>query len=280
MKRFIIVNIIMCFCMICPLSAQAEVEWQVQHTIKLERTPVDTVMSDSGAYIFVLTDDGIVQVYDKAGDLRGQIDAGMNVDGIACGPKENILLLSSKKDKKIHTIFVDFIQDINIEGSPFKGNADAPVVIVEFSDYQCSHCSRMTSKLKEVIKENKNAVKVVFKNFPLSMHKYARDAAAAALVADSMGKFWEFHEALFENYNKLNTEKIREIATGLGLDADEFFRKMKSQKIQNKIDQDIRDGEKAMVKGTPTIFINGKQLRDGSIEGFQDLINKQLKKKK
>ena len=114
---------------------------------------------------------------------------------------------------------------------------------------------------------------------PLRMHNYARNAAAAALVADSMDKFWEFHEALY-NTKQLNKEKIREIAKGLGLDPDRIEKEMESKKIQSRIDQDIADAEKAGVRGTPTVFINGKLLKDRSIKGFQNMINANLKKLK
>ena len=111
------------------------------------------------------------------------------------------------------------------------------------------------------------------------MHRYARNAAAAALAADSMGKFWEIHEALYKN-KKLDDKKVREIASNLGLDPDEFIKVMKSRAIQGKINRDMRDAKKAGVHGTPTIFINGELLRGNSMEDFQDAIDEQLKKKK
>ena len=131
-----------------------------------------------------------------------------------------------------------------------------------------------------MIENNKENVKVVIKNYPLSMHQYARSAAAAALTADSMGKFWEFHEALYKNMKELNDEKIREIVSGLGLDPDEFEKKMESGVIQNKISQDRRDGDKAGLNGTPSVYVNGKLLKNTTVEGFQDIIDAQLKKLK
>lgn len=130
-----------------------------------------------------------------------------------------------------------------------------------------------------VIEKNKDTVKLVFKNYPLPNHRYARKAAAAVLAADTKGKYWEFHEALFENIRQLGDEKVREIATSLGLDADEIEKEMKSKKIQAIINQDIRDGKKAGVQGTPAIFINGRQLKNVSLQGIQDIINDQLKKR-
>ncbi len=131
-----------------------------------------------------------------------------------------------------------------------------------------------------MIENNKGTVKIVIKNYPLPMHKYARNAAAAALAAHSMGRFWEFHEALYDNMKQLNNETVREIAANIGLDPDELFKVMKSKEIQDRINKDMRDAKEAGVGGTPTIFINGKKLKDRSIEGFQDMIDARLKKLK
>ena len=127
---------LVCMCLICPLSTSAEVDWQAQRTINLNKNPVDLVMSAGGKYMYVLTDGGVIYVYDSAGSFKGQIEVGKDIDKITAGSDDNLLILTSKKSKKIRTISVDFIQQINIAGSPFKGNADAPVVIVVFTDYQ------------------------------------------------------------------------------------------------------------------------------------------------
>jgi len=121
-------------------------------------------------------------------------------------------------------------------------------------------------------------VKIVYKNFPLRNHKFAMKAATAALAAESQGKFWEFHDLLFKNYNKLNDQKIREIALELGLDQTEFNKKMKDPKITAMIRQDLREGAQAGVRGTPTIFINGRRLNNRSLKGFQAAIDKELQK--
>lgn len=123
-------------CLICQFPVYAEVDWTVQQIIKLEKKPVDTVVSIRGKYMYILTEDGIIHVYDAAGNPEGQIEAGKEVDQIAAGPKDDLLVLKSGRNKDVRTIFVDFIQEINIKGSPYKGNADAPVVIVVFTDYQ------------------------------------------------------------------------------------------------------------------------------------------------
>jgi protein-disulfide isomerase len=121
-------------------------------------------------------------------------------------------------------------------------------------------------------------VKLVFMNFPLRNHKFARQAAAASLAADRQGKFWEFHDRLFNHYNRLNDEKIREIAVDLGLNMDEFEKDTKDTKLLAKINQDVRIGIGVGVKGIPSIFINGRLLKNRNLKGFQAIIEKELKK--
>ena len=121
-------------------------------------------------------------------------------------------------------------------------------------------------------------VKLAFKHFPLRNHKFARKAAIASLAAKKQGKFWEFHDKLFENVSRLSDQKIREIARELGLNQEAFEREMKAQDLQGRISRDIRDGKEAGVRGTPTIFVNGRRLKSRGLEGFQILIEKELKK--
>ncbi len=258
----------------------AEVEWEIQQIIKFEKKPVDIVMSVNGSYLFVLTDDGIIHVYDSEANLKGIIEAGKNIDSLACGLDEHLLIIKSKKDREVRKITFDFLQEIDTEGSPYIGNKNASVVISVFSDYQCPYCEKLMTILDQVIENNKDTVKVVIKNFPLPSHKYARKAAAAALAADMMGKFQEFQDELYKNTNQLNDRKVFEIAKNLGLDPAAFEKEMKSKKIQDQINRDIQDGKNAGVKGTPSVFINGKQLKNRSFYGFQDAINEELKKKK
>jgi protein-disulfide isomerase len=130
--------------------------------------------------------------------------------------------------------------------------------------------------LGQVLEKYPRDVKVVFKNFPLSSHSFALQAAAAALAAGTQGKFWEFHDRLFENYNHLNDQVIRGIALSLNLDMVEFEKNVKDPEIQKRIRQDIIDGRQAGVNSTPTVFINGKLLRNRSFAGFQAAIEKEL----
>ena len=123
-----------------------------------------------------------------------------------------------------------------------------------------------------------NDVKLVIKHFPLSSHKFARPAAKAAMAAHKQGKFWEFHAKLFQNYRSLNEQKVQEIATELELDMEKFAADRKSPEINALIERDLRNGAAIGVRGTPTIFLNGKRVKNRSMQAFQQMIEAELSK--
>jgi protein-disulfide isomerase len=131
-----------------------------------------------------------------------------------------------------------------------------------------------------VLKKYPTQVKIAFKHFPLKNHKFARKAAAASLAAQRQGKFWEVHDLIFADYNKLNDAKIAEIVQKAGLNMAMYERDYADKKIQDHISRDFKDGSQAGVRGTPTIFINGKRLQNRSLKGFQQAIDLELKKLK
>jgi len=133
-------------------------------------------------------------------------------------------------------------------------------------------------QLEQLLIKYPGKVKVVFKNFPIRSHKYALKAAVAALAAEPSEKFWEFHDALFSNYNRLNDQKIQEIAGLLRLDETKFKQQQKNPAITEHIRQDYEEGIRIGVRGTPTIFINGKKLRDRGMKSMEAVIEKELQK--
>jgi len=128
-----------------------------------------------------------------------------------------------------------------------------------------------------VLKTNPETVKVVFKNMPLRSHQFAELAARAALAAKEQGKFWEFHHELFST-PKLNEQAIEAIAVKLSLDIARFKQDIVSPKIQQELALDLKDAETAGVTGTPAIFINGRALRNRSLQVIQEIIDNELKK--
>jgi protein-disulfide isomerase len=121
-------------------------------------------------------------------------------------------------------------------------------------------------------------VKLVFKNYPLTFHKYARDAAAAALAAEKQGMFWEFHDLLFENQANLSDQKIKEIVEVLNLDRHKFSKDMEDLELKGMVTKDKTEGTRIEVREVPTIFINGRRLKNISLQGFDTVIQKELKK--
>ena len=124
-------------------SSHAEVEMTIARTLTLEETPVDTALSANGKYIYVLTDKGKVLVYTPDGKLSDTIPVDKSIDSIRPAPpgaREEILFLVSSKKKTVQIAVLEFVQDINVIGAPFKGAAEAPVSIVLFTDFQCPYC--------------------------------------------------------------------------------------------------------------------------------------------
>ena len=172
------------------------------------------------------------------------------------------------------------VQDIPIGTSPVKGDKNAPVTIVEFSDFQCPYCSKIQPTLKEVLKAYPKEVKLVFKQFPLSFHAQAKNAVKASLAASEQGKFWEMHDLIFENYNTLTLEMFIEFAKRLGLDAGKFASDFSSNKYDNKIQEDMDLAARIGVRGTPTLFINGRMMTGGrDVNDFKGMIGQALKEK-
>ncbi len=130
--------------------------------------------------------------------------------------------------------------------------------------------------LDQVVEQYPKDVKVVFKHVPLRNHRFALPAAKAATAAQNQGKFWEYHDRLFENYNRLNDQMIRSIAEEVGLDMAKFDQSLNDPTTAGRINQDMAVGRNAGVRGTPTVFVNGRLLKQRSLEGFKAMIDKAL----
>ncbi len=131
--------------------------------------------------------------------------------------------------------------------------------------------------LEQLLEKYPAELRVVFKNFPIRSHKYAFAAAMAALAAGQQGKFWEFHDELFKNYNRLNDQKIQEIVKQLNLDQTKFDENKKSPVEAARVRQDYEEGIRLGVRGTPTVFINGRRLKNRSIKIMEEIIAEEIK---
>jgi protein-disulfide isomerase len=131
-----------------------------------------------------------------------------------------------------------------------------------------------------VLEKYPQDVKLVHKNFPLRNHKFAVNAAKAALAAHRQGRFWDYHHKLFENYKQLNDAKFQALAADLGLDLERFSKDMNDPSIQRLIYRDFKEGRDASIRGIPAVFINGKLLKNTSPRFFQQMIDAELQKRK
>lgn len=131
-------------------------------------------------------------------------------------------------------------------------------------------------QLEQLLEKYPADVRIVFKNFPIRSHKYAFKAAMAALAAGRQEKFWEFHDELFKNYNRLNDQKIQEIGKQLGLDQAKFVEHLKSPVEAARVRQDYEEAIRLGVRGTPTVFINGRMLKNRSMKNMEAVIEGEL----
>lgn len=169
---------------------------------------------------------------------------------------------------------------IDIGSSPVKGPANAKVTIIEFSDFQCPFCKRGNETLKQVAAAYPNDVKVVFKHKPLPMHPEAEPAARATWAAGKQGKFWEMHDALFKDQDKLGTAFYEAQAKTLGLNVDQFKKDFASPEAQKAVKDDATLADSLGVQGTPNFFVNGVAVRGAyPVDHFKKIVDRWLGKK-
>lgn len=151
---------------------------------------------------------------------------------------------------------------IDLSTAPCKGPEGAPITIVEFADFQCAHCAAARPMLAELVRSRPD-VRVCFKHFPLPAHPLAMSAAQAAVFAHGKGSFWQVHDLLFENQQRLSNEEIKRIVTSAGLSAAELVQAVAADQLAPVVEKDKAEGEKLGVEGTPTLFVNGRSLGFG-----------------
>lgn len=252
----------------------ANVEGRLIQSLPLTGPPLDIAVSPDGRQLFVLEAEKL-SLYSIRGERLGEYALTRKVSRIEA-QSPTLVLLYGPESNQVDYLFLEVLHEIDTAGSPARGPADAPVTIVLFDDFQCPYCAKLVPTLKQVEQLYPEQVRIAFKHYPLGMHKFARPAALAALAAERQGKFWEYHDQLFANYNQLDTAKLNEIATNLQLDLARFNKDQADPALAARIDQDMREAQQLGVRGTPAVFINGRQLQDRSLNGFRGAIEQQL----
>ena len=156
----------------------------------------------------------------------------------------------------------DAIKNIELDDSPAKGPTGAPVLLVEFADFECPACGAARPILDDLFKRYDGQMRFVFKNFPLSMHQYAEKAARAAVAAYKQNKFWEMHAVLYENQQQLEPSNVERLAKSIGLDMPRFLQDRDSEAVADFVSRDRKEGERLELSGTPSVFINGRKFEN------------------
>ena len=163
---------------------------------------------------------------------------------------------------------------------PSRGPANAPITIVEFSEYQCPFCARVTPTLKAIEQKYAGKVRLVFKDFPLQNHQQAPKAAEAAHCAGDQGKYWELHDRLFANQQLLQVPELKKHAAAVGLDQAAFDQCLDSGKHTENVQADIEQGSQMGVGSTPTLYINGRLVTGAQpLAVFENIIDEELARK-
>jgi protein-disulfide isomerase len=171
-----------------------------------------------------------------------------------------------------------FRAELSIAGEPFKGSEKARVTIVKFEDFQCPFCKQVQPTLNELLSRDNGQVRLVHKDLPLeSLHPQARQAAEAARCAYEQGKFWEYHDKLYANSPKASADDLKSYGKEVGLNVDSFDRCFASGKYKAVVQKDLNEGAQLGLTGTPTFFINGREISGNlPLKAFEAIIDEEL----
>ncbi|MDD2807469.1 MAG: thioredoxin domain-containing protein [Patescibacteria group bacterium] len=160
-----------------------------------------------------------------------------------------------------------------------RGDNNAAVTLIEYSDYQCPYCSQLEPTMEKILADYKGKVRIVYRNFPLTtIHPYAQGAAEASECAAEQGKFWEMHDQLFSNQTALDETSLKSYAAKIGLNTSQFDSCLTSHKYASQISQSASDAQASGITGTPGVWV-GNQLIKGAYpyDTFKQLIDSLLK---
>ncbi|MBF9254902.1 DsbA family protein [Pontibacter sp. 172403-2] len=164
------------------------------------------------------------------------------------------------------------------EHDHYTGNTNASITLVEYGDYECSHCAHAHPLLKQLLEEKGDDFEFVFRNFPLNeVHPLAMLSALAAEAAGKQHKFWEMHDMIYENQAQLNRDSFVDFAEALSLNLEKFAADLQSEATTSKVENDFESGIRSGVNGTPSFFINGRKLNsyDGTYESLKNALTQQ-----
>ncbi|QQG66763.1 thioredoxin domain-containing protein [Desulfobulbus oligotrophicus] len=257
------------------INSDGDLYWSVQTSWPIPVKSRAIVQSLDNKKVFILGTNAKVYIFTSDGKRLGVIPVDPNVAAIDIAPRGEMLYLVNNKTNTYTAIDVSFKQNIDISGAPIRGAADAPVTLVVFSDFECPWCSKLEPVLAELLAQNQETLRIVFKHLPLPMHPQAETAALAAIAAQQQGKFWEMHDALFQN-TTWNRNTVDETALRIGLNMEQYRVAMSSPQTVEQLAKDKSDAQAAEVTATPSLFINGRPVRDRSLPNLQKMVAEAL----
>ena len=239
---------------------EAEAKKKGVSTDKLIEQEVDAKIgdpTDAEVYAFYLGQ----KSQQKFDDVKAQLKTSLKQAKLQQAHRDFYVQL--RKQSQVAVLLQPPIVEVSYDSARVRGNPKAPVMIVEFADFQCPYCQSVERTLKNVLGKHEGQVAISFRDMPLTqIHPLAQGAAEAARCAQEQGKFWEYHDLLFKD-RKLDKDGLAEEARALKLDEKQFDSCITSERYKAQIDQDVQDARKAGVGGTPAFFINGVFL-DGA----------------
>jgi len=207
--------------------------------------------------------------------IKGQLIAALQKQQDVERREQMMAKLKAQEPVKI--LLVQPRVKVESAGNPSTGGKDAPVTIVEFSDFQCPFCRAAETAVKTVKDKYGDKIRIVYLDFPLGMHAHAMDAARAGRCAGEQGKFWELHDAMFADQSKLAPADLKADAKRLGLDTKAFDTCFDANKYDASIHKDMSQGQALGVTATPTFFVNGRQILGAQpAEQFEQIIDEEL----
>jgi protein-disulfide isomerase len=160
---------------------------------------------------------------------------------------------------------------------PARGAANARVTLIEFSDFQCPYCGKARATLSQLRTRFADDLRILYRHLPLDFHTEALDAAYASVCAQFQGRFWEYHDVLFDNPTKLDRKHLFEYAKKTGLDRDDFEACLDSDAPRRRVEADLRQAQALGLRATPTFFVNGMMLQGAlPFDEFEALIQSEI----
>jgi protein-disulfide isomerase len=235
-----------------PTTADVE-RWYQSNSARVQNTPLDQVREPIKAYL-------IEERMDNA---------------------KSAFIARLKEKTRVVVSLVPPRLKIATDGHAAKGAKDAPIEMVEFSDFQCPFCARAHGTLKQVLTAYGDKIRFIYRHYPLPNHPNARPAAEASACALEQDRFWQYHDQLFANTSKLSDADLKAHAASAGLDTGKFAACFDNRKYKGQVDRDVQEAGEAGVTGTPAFFINGRPLEGAQpFEAFKRVIEEELTAKK